>query len=297
MNYDSGEFICPKCRNNTEVYCTLNLRSNINQYFINNNSTHFKYYLSREEYAINGLQKKWIFYQSINHKWECCKCCLGEECHRLCIMSFFCCNSYGCNGSVIFLPCSSIIYILFFFWIDLIYYFCCSNKNKEYSGIKGRFNSNNNKFDNYEEIFYKIGGLSEHEWNFRYNAWVCSKCKFCAKTFLEFIPNSENKIIQYENINEANYIKLNVNNNETSRNEDDIIAIHFMCNSKDINFSFPCKKTDLFKSVLEKLFKEYSSLEKQNCYYICNGNIIDINKTCAENKINTGGKILIEFCD
>jgi uncharacterized protein YchJ len=210
-------------------------------------------------------------------------------------MSFFCCHSEGCNGSVIFLPCSSIIYILFFFWIDLIYYFCCNNK--EYSGIKGRFTSNNNKFDNCEEIFNKIGALTENEWNSRYNAWICSKCRFCAKTFLEFIPNSENKLIQYETINEAKYIKLEVKNNETCRNEDDIIAVHFICNSKSIDYSFPCKKTDLFKSILGTLFKEYSDLEKKNCYYLCNGGIIDQNKTCAENKIKTGSKIMIEFYD
>ncbi len=294
MNIDSGEFKCPRCRNNT-VYCTISFRSNENQFFINNNSTHFKYYLNREEYGYNGLQKTWIFYNGMNSKWECCKCCVGE-CHNFCTMSFFCCHSHGCNGSVIFLPCSSIIYILFFFWIDLIYYLCCNNK--EYSGIKGRYSSfNNNKFDNYEEIFNKIGGLTEQEWISRYSIWICSKCKFSAKTFLQFISNSENRLIQYENENETKYIKLDVKNSESSRNEDEIINILFTSYDKKIKFTISCKRGDLFKLVIQKLFKKHPELKKKNCHFLSNGNIIDQNKTCAENKIKSGDIIMIEFSE
>ncbi len=285
MNFNSGKFKCPKCGNRTVQ--------------------NFNYYLSREEYENNELQRKWIFYNSVSKKWECCKCCVGELCNDFCTMSFFFIDSQDCNGSVIFLPCSSIVYILFFFWIDLIYYLCC--KSKEYIGIEGKLSSNTNKknftlnknkIKKNEDLFNKVGGLTENEWNSRYKTWVCSKCKFSTKTFLEFIPKPGTKFIQNENETEAKYIKLDVKNNESDRNEDEFIAIHFSSCDQAINYSLPCKKSDLFKSIIsQKLFVEYPNLKNKNCLYLCNGKLINQDKTCTENGIKTGDNIIIQNLD
>jgi len=274
MNYDSGKFKCPKCGNRTVQ--------------------NFNYYLYREEYNNNILQKKWIFYKSEEKKWYCCRCCAGSLWEDICKASFFCLDSFNCNISVICLPCTSIVYILFFFWIDLIYYLCYMGKT--YFGIEGKLSSNTKKNEiNDKDLFNEIEGLTENEWNSKYKTWVCSKCKFQTKTFLEFIPNSGTKLIQYESESEVKYIKLDVKNNESERYENEFIAIRFVSDDQAINYSVLCKKSDLFKSIIsQKLFVEYPNLKKQNCFYLCGNKLINQDKTCDENGIKTGNNIIIK---
>jgi len=60
-------------------------------------------------------------------------------------------------------------------------------------------------------------------------------------------------------------------------------------NQKD--YSFICKKTDIFSSLEEKLFKKEPSLRNKEHYYTINDKEINISKTIEENNIDDGSTI------
>ena len=104
MEYSSGTFICPKCGNNK--------------------ITKYKIWESKSIYQGDKLIKTYILYESVSY--------------------FICCSTfrkgpwdwdYFCNQNIGFILFAclclfilSIVYVLIFFWIDLIHYFCCKTK-------------------------------------------------------------------------------------------------------------------------------------------------------------------------
>ena len=49
-----------------------------------------------------------------------------------------------------------------------------------------------------------------------------------------------------------------------------------------IKSSFICQKGDKFIVLQQKLYEKYPNLKKKEHYYLCNGNIVDIEKTISE---------------
>ena len=271
MNQNSGTFKCPKCGNNK--------------------IGEFKNWINREEFIDNKINKKWIFYVEKKKKWKCCIAC-GKDMRYSCKRNLLCCcRKDTVDGCCIFLPCSSIFYILFWFWIDLFYYLCCLTY--KYIGVAGK--TSMPKIEN--DKIWNIDGLTEDEWNSKYNKkWECSNCKYCDKSFLAFIPNSNNgnEIPKKRTEIQLRLIE-NINIPSSMESNEEIIAIHFESNNQDIKYTTTCKKSDKFNNVIKKLLEEYPEYKKKEIFFLSNGERIEENKTISENKIKTGDKILINI--
>ena len=76
-----------------------------------------------------------------------------------------------------------------------------------------------------------------------------------------------------------------------------IIAAHFISTDQLVDFSIPCKNTDLFVRIEEKLFNEYPQYKKSNTFFTAGGKLVERNKTMSENKIDTGIKILLNVIE
>jgi hypothetical protein len=274
MNYNSGNFKCPKCGNNK----------------VNS----FKNWLSRDEFIENNtLKTKWIFYQDEKKEWKCCKCCNNDWGYHCGNTLICCCIDDSCNGCVLFYPCISIFYILFYFWCDLIYFLCMATK--DYFGVSGKVTEEKISGKNKDNVWNDIGGLTEEEWNSKYKKkWECSNCKYCTDSFLDFLPNSKPNVTLSNNNYESEILVIKGNPIQPNSVED-IIAINFVSGDQSLHFCIPCNKNDKFSFALDKLYKEYPECRKKKCYYLANGNIIVPNKTLAENKIKSGNTIIINF--
>ena len=69
-------------------------------------------------------------------------------------------------------------------------------------------------------------------------------------------------------------------------NNDDLITFILTTVEQQLNLPITCKKTDIVKDVLVKeLSKEYSKYLKLEYYIICNGTVVDNNKSFEENNI------------
>ena len=75
-----------------------------------------------------------------------------------------------------------------------------------------------------------------------------------------------------------------------------IIAAHFISTDNLVDFSIPCKNTDLFVRIEEKLFNEYPQYKKSNTFFTAGGKV-ERNKTMSENNINTGIKNLLNVIE
>ena len=121
-----------------------------------------------------------------------------------------------------------------------------------------------------------------------------------------FINNKRidiSKTIEENNINDGSNIYFKIDKNDTNLNNslvnkketekktrnEKISVIITDENQKD--YSFICKKSDIFSSLEEKLFKKESSLKNKKHHYIINNKRIDISKTIEENNIVDGSNI------
>ena len=143
-------------------------------------------------------------------------------------------------------------------------------------------------------------------------------------TFTEFIPNyqnhennnninihntknnTENNVIETNNINtfdKNNLLKIKNENNKIEQNEerietskrellkentdDKIISVNFVSKAfQDIkNYSIPCKITDTFIKLEEKLLKDFPKLKDYEIYFEINSKRILRHKTLKENNI------------
>ena len=67
--------------------------------------------------------------------------------------------------------------------------------------------------------------------------------------------------------------------------------------SSDQTIKYPliCKKGEKFKELEQKIYEKYPNLKNEKHFYLCKGNIIDIEKTIEENKIKDNDIILINI--
>jgi len=113
------------------------------------------------------------------------------------------------------------------------------------------------------------------------------------------INNYLNQIQFLQNqINNCNPNNLNnnlINNNYviSSKPGEKILSINFVSNGFQgiMNYSLPCKNTDLFVRLEEKLNNDYPELKDKETYFLVNGRKIKRFKTLDENHINSNDVI------
>ena len=113
------------------------------------------------------------------------------------------------------------------------------------------------------------------------------------------INNYLNQIQFLQNqINNCNPNNLNnnlINNNYviSSKPGEKILSINFVSNGFQgiMNYSLPCKNTELFVRLEEKLNNDYPELKDKETYFLVNGRKIKRFKTLDENHINSNDVI------
>ena len=99
------------------------------------------------------------------------------------------------------------------------------------------------------------------------------------------------KTISDNNINNKALISIFVNDdvesNSIENNEENFISIYFttMSDQSISNYCMKCKKTDLFNSLVKRLFNAYPDLKQKELYFMVNTRKISRSKTISENKI------------
>ena len=76
-----------------------------------------------------------------------------------------------------------------------------------------------------------------------------------------------------------------------------ILSIHFKSTDQKIDLSVPCKNTDIFVRLEEKLYEEYPEYKEYNNFFTCNGLVINRWKSLEENKIKNSDKIMLNNND
>ena len=106
---------------------------------------------------------------------------------------------------------------------------------------------------------------------------------------LEKIINDKNKEIQ-DNIFKINNLSGNNNNQIIFNPGDKILAVLFMSqgNQDIVNYTIPCKSTDLFVRLEERLYNDYPKYRNYETIFMVNTRRILRFKTLEENKIKSG---------
>ena len=107
------------------------------------------------------------------------------------------------------------------------------------------------------------------------------------------------KIINIKN-DEINTLKskLNENSIENIQPGEKILAIGFTsCDQIINNFILPCKDSELFVRIEEKLYDEFSDYKEKETYFMVGGNKIKRFKTLKENNIKSGSIIMLNIID
>ena len=114
------------------------------------------------------------------------------------------------------------------------------------------------------------------------------------------IDNNElQKIINIKN-DEINKLrsKLNENSLENCKPGEKILAVGFTSFDQKINnFILPCKDSELFVRIEEKLYDEYSEYKENETYFMVDGSKIKRFKTLKENNIKSGSIIMLNIID
>jgi len=137
------------------------------------------------------------------------------------------------------------------------------------------------------------------------SSFICKKSdkfKELEQKLYKKYPYIENKehyylcngnIIDVEKTIEQNKIKDmdNIIINVTEENED--ITVNIKSTDQNVEFSTKCKGSDYFKILEQKLYEKYPGLQKNEHYYLCDANKIDIEKTLEQNKIKDKANIIL----
>ena len=106
----------------------------------------------------------------------------------------------------------------------------------------------------------------------------CLKCSWSSDTFLDFMDQITNSEVDIDTTITP------INNLE----QGEIIAVHFTTANQKINYAIPCSYSDKFSYVVQKLYKEYPNYKNKDCFFLCNGRVLDLNMSMEQNKIKTG---------
>ena len=96
---------------------------------------------------------------------------------------------------------------------------------------------------------------------------------------------------------EINNLKNDNNEITTTKPREKIIALFFTSTLQDIHIPIPCKNTDTFVKIEEKIYNEYPKYKDYNTYLTVNGNVIKRFKTLEENGIKNGNTIIVNIYD
>ena len=113
----------------------------------------------------------------------------------------------------------------------------------------------------------------------------CLKCSWSSGTFLDFMDQITNS--------EVDTTLTPINSIE----QGEIIAVHFTTANQKINYAIPCSYSDKFSSVVQKLYKEYPNYKNKDCFFLCNGRVLDLNMSMEQNKIKTGNTIIVNMAN
>ena len=76
-----------------------------------------------------------------------------------------------------------------------------------------------------------------------------------------------------------------------------MFAINFISTDQKINCLMVCKKSDIFRVLEEKLYKDNEELKNKNLVFTANGSKINRYETSENNGIKHGNAILINIFD
>ena len=100
------------------------------------------------------------------------------------------------------------------------------------------------------------------------------------------------KTLEQNNITNGSTIYYKI---EKNIGGDEEISVIIESLNQSIKSSFICKKSEKFKELEQKIYEKYPNLKNEKHFYLCKGNIIDIEKAIEENKIKDNDIILINI--
>ena len=117
--------------------------------------------------------------------------------------------------------------------------------------------------------------------------------------------NDNNKVSELQNIinekiDEINVLRTRLNNSNINSIQpgEQIIAIGFTSSDQTIqNFFRPCKDSDLFVRLEEKLYDEYPQYKDVETYFLVNGRKILRFKSMKENNLKNGQIIMLNIVE
>jgi len=161
--------------------------------------------------------------------------------------------------------------------------------NNKYNELLNQLNEEKNKNKNLLEELNNEK-IKVKELNDKIKKYEISNNEYIKKIKeLEELIKSKNE--------EINNLKNDNNEITTIKSGEKIIAILFTSNLQDINMPIPCKNTDTFVKIEEKIYNEYPKYKDYNTYLTVNGNVIKRFKTLEENGIKSGNTIIVNIYD
>ena len=113
--------------------------------------------------------------------------------------------------------------------------------------------------------------------------------------YKQMLNQKQNEL--YQLMFEINQLKLKINNNgdiTSIKPGEKIISINFLSSDQTVsNYSRPCKNTDIFVNLEQKLNEDFPQLKDKQYYLVNKGNIIKRFKTMDENNIKDNDIISI----
>ena len=100
------------------------------------------------------------------------------------------------------------------------------------------------------------------------------------------------KTIEQNNITDSSIILFKT---EEDNNEDNEISVIITTTNQAIKYPIICQKSDNFKELEQKIYKKFPDLKQKEHYFLCNGNIIDTEKTIEENKLKDGDILMFNI--
>jgi len=113
---------------------------------------------------------------------------------------------------------------------------------------------------------------------------------------INFLQKSLISKKETQNLSESNYENKSTNSNfsiSSIKPGEKIISIIFRSIDQKVNFSFPCKNTDIFVRIEEKLYKVYPEYKEYNNFFTVGGRTIKRFKSIEENNIKNADNILL----
>ena len=93
------------------------------------------------------------------------------------------------------------------------------------------------------------------------------------------------------------YSKIITDNKKFIEKNQNSISVMFFLSEQNIHYPIPCKESEPFSKIENKLFEEFPEIKYKNIYYLVDGNTVDKTATLKRNKIKNGDTILVQFIE